>query len=320
MFYISFRKRAVLIAVACGFCLVLWFCNTRLKTSGNATTGWIYNPRNSTLGFERILVLNTPERTDRRRNMQALASYHDLKLDYSRTYNQRESDALAAKHGYLLNGTHLACYLSHLNAYRRMVDENIQTALILEDDVDMELDIKNRHTTIMNQVYRQYGTDWDMLFIGHCTSDANEPGLVQPHLRKSDGQLVVGFEDREKYLARNLTLYDAEYPMCLHAYAVSRECAKRLVVVLEERLRTVGQDIDLVLAIGVEFGMATVLGTSPPYMVQVGRQELASDLTQLRDGDTAQRLSNSTLFKLGLRRSDPRSLAPYMDWQWFTVK
>ncbi|KAJ1823595.1 hypothetical protein LPJ56_002956 [Coemansia sp. RSA 2599] len=252
--------------------------------------------------------------------MDALASYHGLKFDYSQTYSQGEADALAVENGYLINGTHLACYLSHLRAYRRIVEENIQTALILEDDVDMELDLKDRHAAIISQLYRQYGVDWDMLFVGHCTSDANEPGLVRPHTRESDGRLVVGSNERNRYLARNLTLYEAEYPMCLHAYAVSRECARRLAVVLEERLRTVGQDIDLVLAIGVEFGMSTVLGTSPPYMVQVGRQELSSDLTQLRDGDTAQRLFSSTLYKLGLRRSDPRSLAPYMDWQWFTAK
>ncbi|KAJ2846454.1 hypothetical protein J3B02_004405 [Coemansia erecta] len=251
--------------------------------------------------------------------MDALAKYHGLKFDYSQTYSQEESDALAIENGYLINGTHLACYLSHLSAYRHIVAENIETALVLEDDVDMELDVKNRHAAIMSQLYRRYGADWDMLFVGHCTSDANEPGLVQPYTRETDGQLVVGPEEKKKYLARNVTLYDAEYPMCLHAYAVTWECARRLAVVMEERLRTVGQDIDLVLAIGVEFGMATVLGTSPPYVVQVGRMELASDLTQLSDGDTAQRLFNSTLYKLGLRKKDPRSLAPYMDWQWFTA-
>ncbi|KAJ2723591.1 hypothetical protein GGI07_002546 [Coemansia sp. Benny D115] len=193
----------------------------------------MYDSQNSTLGFQKILVLNMPSQ------------------------------------------------------------ENWNTALILEDDVDMEVDLKERHKWIMRQVQLEYKQDWDMLYLGHCTWDRREQDVVL-----SDRGMPG--------------LYEAEYPMCLHAYAVSRECARRLVVVLEERLKTLGQDIDLVLAIGVEFGMSTVLGTTPPYIVQVGRRELASDLTELRDGDTGQRLQNSTLYGLHLRSIDPRTFPAYM--------
>ncbi|KAJ2728670.1 hypothetical protein IW152_005903, partial [Coemansia sp. BCRC 34962] len=211
-----------------------------------------------------------------------------------------EADHLAQEHGYLINGTHLACYLSHLNAYRRMVSENIETALILEDDIDMEMDIRERHSKIMSQIGQKYGGDWDMLFVGHCTYDANEPVGLRP---------PWGHRER-----RNAELYEAEYPMCMHAYALTKECARRLAVVLEERLKTVGQDIDLVLAIGVQFGMSTVLGVSPPPIVQVGRNVFASDLSLPGNGDTAQRLDKSTLFHLGLRSIDPRTLPQYIDW------
>ncbi|KAJ1665057.1 hypothetical protein IW140_003790 [Coemansia sp. RSA 1813] len=270
-----------------------------------------------------------PSRVDRRRNMQALAKFHGLRFDYAQTFDATRANALGRASGYATNGTHLACYLSHLGVYKRMVEEGIETALILEDDVDMEIDLKQRHALIMDQAYKRYKGDWDMLYLGHCTSDASEPGMAS--LDTANGAatasavpggngrapLFIEPADRAAFLQRDLTLYLAEYPMCLHAYAVTRECAKRLAVLLEERLRTVGQDIDLVLAVGVEYGMTTVLGASPPYMVQVGRQELPSDLTMLRDGDTAQRLLRSTLYHLNLRVSNPQTLPPYMDWLWF---
>ncbi|KAJ2516705.1 hypothetical protein H4217_004417 [Coemansia sp. RSA 1939] len=304
-----------------------------------ADNGGYYLAQNSTLGFQKIFVLNIPSRFDRRRNMESLAKFHQLRFDYAQTFDAARADTLGRANGYTANGTHLACYLSHLAVFKRMVDQGIETALVLEDDVDMEIDLKQRHKLIMDQVYARYKSDWDMLYLGHCTSDASEPGAAslirangsasesttsskdgRGHGRVSMATDVNYPADRAAFLQRNLSLYMAEYPMCLHAYAVTRECAKRLSVLLEERLSTVGQDIDLVLAVGIEYGMTTVLGASPPYMVQVGRQELPSDLTLLRDGDTAQYLSQSTLYHLKLRTSNPQTLPPYVDWPWFKPK
>ncbi|KAJ2798445.1 hypothetical protein H4R20_004821, partial [Coemansia guatemalensis] len=259
---------------------------------------------NSTLGFQKIFVLNTAARKDRRRNMEALGRFHKLRMEFAETFNGDTANALAASNRYLINGTHLACYLSHLQIYRRMVAEGIETALVLEDDVDMEMDIKERHGQIMKQIYRTYGSDWDMLYLGHCTTDANEPPADD----------LDSLATHSAYSERRVQLYETKYPMCLHAYAVTLDCAQRLAVLLEERLKTVGKEIDLILAVGVEYGVPTVLGTSPPYIVQVGRTELPSDLTQLKEGDTAQRLLRSTLYHLGLRNTDPQTLAPYMDW------
>ncbi|KAJ2666953.1 hypothetical protein IW148_000372 [Coemansia sp. RSA 1199] len=232
-----------------------------------------------------------PARTERRRNMNALSAFHNLDFTYPRVFNKSDADSMAAANKYLINGTHLACYLSHLHVYKQMIEDNIETALVLEDDVDMELDLMHRHEQIMQQVYEQYGRDWDMLYLGHCTWDRNEPVRSTKH---------------------NVSLYQAEYPVCMHAYAVTRDCAQRLAVLLEERLTTVGRDIDMILAVGVMYGVSIVLGTSPPYIVQIGRRELVSDLALLEDGDTAQSLTRSTLFHLNMRSTDPRTLPAYM--------
>ncbi|PIA18662.1 hypothetical protein COEREDRAFT_85120 [Coemansia reversa NRRL 1564] len=205
---------------------------------------------NSTLGFQKIFVLNTATRKDRRHNMEALGRFHKLHMEFAQTFNEVTANALAASNQYLINGTHLACYLSHLQIYRRMVAENIETALVLEDDVDMEIDIKERHAQIMKQVYRKYGGDWDMLYLGHCTTDANEPFTDD----------LDSLTMHAAYNERKVQLYETKYPMCLHAYAVTLDCAQRLAVLLEERLKTVGKEIDLILAVGVQYGMSTVLG------------------------------------------------------------
>ncbi|KAJ2618927.1 hypothetical protein GGI26_006243 [Coemansia sp. RSA 1358] len=317
------RRSAFPVVIAFSILLAFAYLSSYQTTAEDDT---YHQSQNATLGFQKIYVLNMPSRIERRRNMKALAKFHGLQFDYAQTFDAGQANTLARASNYLINGTHLGCYLSHMHIYRHMVDEDIETALILEDDIDMELDLKKRHRQIMDEVYKRYKADWDMLYLGHCTSDSSEPAIAAfnatPPIDNGGlgGSIFIDPADRAAFLARGLTLYDAEYPMCLHAYAVTRECAKRLAVLLEERLKTLGQDIDLVLAVGVQFGFSTVLGTSPPYIVQIGRQELTSDLAQLKDGNTAQRLSQSTLFHLKLRTTNPQTLPPYIDWPWFTAQ
>jgi hypothetical protein len=42
----------------------------------------------------------------------------------------------------ILEPGHLACYRGHANIWRRIVEEGIETALILEDDVDWDLNVR----------------------------------------------------------------------------------------------------------------------------------------------------------------------------------
>jgi len=42
----------------------------------------------------------------------------------------------------VLEPAHLACYRGHANIWRKMVEEGIETALIMEDDIDWDLNIR----------------------------------------------------------------------------------------------------------------------------------------------------------------------------------
>ena len=112
----------------------------------------------------------------------------------------------------------VATYHSHMDLLRRAADAPYAnyTALILEDDVDMDFGI-SKH------VGRVFGTgaipsNWDMLYLGHCpaspsldsrATEAHHPPLFgAPEIRKSWG------------------------PYCTHAYAVSRNGARRLLTQL----------------------------------------------------------------------------------------
>ncbi|CAI9633766.1 unnamed protein product [Alternaria burnsii] len=100
---------------------------------------------NTTLGFEGILVLNLPFRTDRRDAMSLSAAASNIKLEFvegvtggsinEKAYPPPEENR---KHSAGIRGS----WRTHMNALQRIVDRNLTTALIFEDDVDWDIRIR----------------------------------------------------------------------------------------------------------------------------------------------------------------------------------
>jgi Glycosyltransferase family 25 (LPS biosynthesis protein) len=102
---------------------------------------------NSTLDFGKIYVLNLETREDRRDEMTFIAAASGLQLSFvpgvnSKTLETQSLPDSYAVPGVILEPAHLACYRGHANIWRKIVEEGVQTALILEDDIDWDLTIR----------------------------------------------------------------------------------------------------------------------------------------------------------------------------------
>ena len=102
---------------------------------------------NSTLDFGKIYVLNLEAREDRHDEMALIAAASGLQLNFVAGVDSKtlEKQALPDNYGtphILLEPAHLACYRGHANIWRKIVEEGIDTALIMEDDVDWDLNIR----------------------------------------------------------------------------------------------------------------------------------------------------------------------------------
>lgn len=97
---------------------------------------------NRTLGFERIYVLNMPNRRDKKAELTLLAYQYDLDLIFVDGVDGRLSrpDIAFSREG---QGQYGAAE-GHASVWRRMLEDGVQTALILEDDVDFSIDVKNQ--------------------------------------------------------------------------------------------------------------------------------------------------------------------------------
>jgi len=92
-----------------------------------------------------IFIISLPEATDRRARMQKILGDMGLSFEFIDAVDGRKFDVINHPHynpekrlrcfGRHLNGGEIGCILSHRKIYEKMVDENIERALIFEDDV-----------------------------------------------------------------------------------------------------------------------------------------------------------------------------------------
>ncbi|KAI8461935.1 hypothetical protein BY996DRAFT_6636582 [Phakopsora pachyrhizi] len=101
-----------------------------------------------------------------------------------------------------LNEATISTYYNHLRTLRMVLEKGEHSALILEDDVDLEWDLERRWRSLQ----RHLPDDWETIFLGHCWGrELLKPQFGHPHLHRSTA------------------------PLCLHGYGVSLRGAKRLL-------------------------------------------------------------------------------------------
>ncbi|ORY15577.1 hypothetical protein BCR34DRAFT_622801 [Clohesyomyces aquaticus] len=100
---------------------------------------------NSTLGFQKILVLNLPFRTDRRDAITLAAATSNIQLEFVNGVTGdsiRQSAYPPPDENIKLPVGIRGSWRTHMNALQRVVEQNLTTALILEDDVDWDVRVR----------------------------------------------------------------------------------------------------------------------------------------------------------------------------------
>lgn len=96
-----------------------------------------------------------------------------------------------------------ACYHSHHRTLREIVRRKLKSAIIFEDDIDIEWDIER----ILRKQWPALPNDWDIIYLGHCWSE------------EWRGEMLPGAP------MFRLTFHT----LCNHAYAVSLAGATKIL-------------------------------------------------------------------------------------------
>ncbi|KAJ7046165.1 hypothetical protein C8F04DRAFT_1387788 [Mycena alexandri] len=162
----------------------------------------------------------------------------------------------------ILSPSRLACWHSHLSAIQRasthMPKKAQAAALILEDDIDIEANVKAR----LLSVWSLLPADWDIVFLGHCWSnESHYPALGLAHFRFLKNAPTAPSTPQTH-------LHPSHRPLCTHAYALSATGAHRLLLHLTHPPFAYSRAIDHALAWLVQSGRLKSFSVVPSVVAQ----------------------------------------------------
>ncbi|EUC27314.1 glycosyltransferase family 25 protein [Bipolaris zeicola 26-R-13] len=139
----------------------------------------IWDTQNSTLGFQKIYAISMAHRPDKRDYLALMGLVSHLDIEFVDGVNAslmhpkafpafwRGEEGLGA----------YGCWRAHLNVYQKMVQNQIQSALIIEDDADWDVLLKSQMLSFARGVraiqdstlplHSPYGDSWNLLTLGH---------------------------------------------------------------------------------------------------------------------------------------------------------
>ncbi|KAE8153793.1 hypothetical protein BDV25DRAFT_136543 [Aspergillus avenaceus] len=202
---------------------------------------------NATLGFQAILALS-PSPSWRTAGLQAAAKFTGLQIQIppQPPLHSEIVDAFAGLGSedvrHPNHGSSLA-WLAHLDLIKYVVASDMESALIIEDDVDWDLSIREQTVGIADAVRKltntsasdaaPYGQSWDVLWVGLCaeTWDQNfetvfvdDPTACPADLYRG---LAKGPVDRLPPSQR--AVFHSGAPICTFAYGLSRDGARMVL-------------------------------------------------------------------------------------------
>ncbi|KAH9904585.1 glycosyltransferase family 25 protein [Xylariomycetidae sp. FL2044] len=217
---------------------------------------------NLTLGFEKVFVVGLPERTDKRDAItltSALTGFHVEFVDGVKGESIPDKAVPFGVDRKLLWENNLGSWRGQINAARRIIEDGLESALIMEDDMDWDVRLKPQLERAaqgtralletVNQPNSPYGDDWDLIWLGHCGEvfpelldenkerPADDPGMrymSRKYVIEKDATVppwdrVTGIIDFRESPEFTRWVHITGAPICTFAYALSQRGARKVL-------------------------------------------------------------------------------------------
>ncbi|OTA69521.1 glycosyltransferase family 25 protein [Hypoxylon sp. EC38] len=210
---------------------------------------------NSTLGFQKLLALSTKP-SWRTRGLEAAANLTGLEFTIPPQGQNSDELVKAFQNLGADQGAKAPAYgsarawLSHLDLLKYVVASGLETAFIVEDDVDWDVRIKSEMSLVSDNVRAYtgvkeddptpFGTNWDVLWLGHCGSiitDDMHQARVYPDDSRCETELYSGWSKRflrEKLMEGHRQVQPAVMTVCTFGYGVTKQGARKILPLLSK--------------------------------------------------------------------------------------
>ncbi|KAF5860529.1 hypothetical protein ETB97_001429 [Aspergillus alliaceus] len=322
-----------LVASAVLACLLFYASNVILTARMSTVSE---RAGNSTLGFERIFYISLPQRTDRQDAMSLVAAVSGLSLTLEHGVNgSLMSSKARPEYSESLRPEQLGSWRGHANTWKRIIDEKVETALIMEDDGDWDVNVRDISKELSRQLSRQslfselmptkspkiapYGPGWDVLYLGTCWDipniDTRPPSFAyhDPHapsrteLAPSFTGELEGWGLKVTGNTRHRLVAPSWYPVCTLGYAVTNRGAQKLLYNLGG-YRGIGSPVDLAIIDLIQNNVIKAYTIIPPLFTTY-RTRTTKDSDIDEDTYTRESAENIPVGSENLRSSARKALS-----------
>ena len=205
----------------------------------------------------KIFVMHYSKLTDRKKHILDQFKKHDIQeFTFIEKFDKdeiTEDQCPEFDQNYITNKRScLSLHLKHIYAYKLMITENIDEALIFEDDVILSDDFMSKLTNYMTQV----PTDYDMVFIGDG---------CQLHIPTS--QLVPNQNIYKKCIDTNDEGYGGA-TRCTDSYVIHNRCAKKICEYMMNLKYKINSPVDWWLNVAARDNNLSVYWAEPTIVTQ----------------------------------------------------
>ena len=207
--------------------------------------------RNETLGFGNVYVINMPKRMDKLDAMKLTASLTGFKFEVIEAIDGSKVSPKVLSTDFPESDTHdgqIGCWRSHLSFAHKIIENNLASAMIIEDDADWDVALRNQleHIALGSQTlletpkkgapFSPYGDGWDMIWLGHCSSQPINDDFRR-FLMKNDHTVTppnhrtnwAAVPDMSPYDNTTRVVYFSKGGTCTYSYALSYHGAQKLL-------------------------------------------------------------------------------------------
>lgn len=114
----------------------------------------------------------------------------------------------------------IGCFLAHRNVWKKVVEENIDYAVVFEDDIIMDKSIKKMIEKVLNNKYR-----FDIMLLG-CRNGCKNP---KDYNMSDLISKIALFKYNKKYKLFDDNVHIPEFFTGTHAYIITNKSAKKLL-------------------------------------------------------------------------------------------
>lgn len=273
-------------------------------TNDNPSDDVYVDALNSTLGFHKIYATYRKSHE----NLDGIARLLGIEIHYVQEF-QRWGLQNHNQHQLLTQEYHDIQTHTHTQIYKNMLEDNIQTALILDSNVDMELGIKTQLAAILSDSKTQ---EFDILYLGRTHLESSEPQVQDMNAilshraaqRQDASFLQQQYWMQKEFVSERQPLAFPSFNPCnvAHAYALSNSMARRLIKAVKSQPNKALEDI------------LTSMPDSKAFSASLPPIVMLPSADNSKRPSFKQYLDNSALYFMSLRPDDPSQYPPYMDW------